>query len=233
MKKQSILLVLVVLINAIFFTSCKESNSKSNSGEVTLSNETDSLSYALGVNIGENAKRGGFETINYEAFAKGMEGVYSDNAIMTAEVAGTYINEVMMAKESAKAQVAKGEGEKFLAENAKKAGVVTTPSGLQYEVIKEGTGATPTAEDVVTVHYHGTLTDGTVFDSSVERGEPATFPLNQVIAGWTEGLQLMKEGAKYRFYIPSNLAYGDRAMGDVIKPGSTLIFDVELLKVGE
>lgn len=233
MKKQSILLVSVVLINAIFFTSCKESNSKSNSGEVTLSNETDSLSYALGVNIGENAKRGGFETINYEAFAKGMEGVYSDNAIMTAEVAGTYINEVMMAKESAKAQVAKGEGEKFLAENAKKAGVVTTPSGLQYEVIKEGTGATPTAEDVVTVHYHGTLTDGTVFDSSVERGEPATFPLNQVIAGWTEGLQLMKEGAKYRFYIPSNLAYGDRAMGDVIKPGSTLIFDVELLKVGE
>lgn len=233
MKKQSILLVLVVLINAIFFTSCKESNSKSNSGEVTLSNETDSLSYALGVSIGENVKRGGFEDINYQALAKGMEGVYGDNALMTVEVAGTYINEVMMAKESAKAEIAKVEGDKFLAENAKKAGVTTTPSGLQYEVIKEGTGATPTAEDVVTVHYHGTLTDGTVFDSSVERGEPATFPLNQVIPGWTEGLQLMKEGAKYRFYIPSDLAYGDRAMGDVIKSGSTLIFDVELLKVGE
>ena len=231
MKKQSILLVLVVLINAIFFTSCKESNSKSNSGEVTLSNETDSLSYALGVNIGENAKRGGFETINYEAFAKGMEGVYSDNAIMTAEVAGTYINEVMMAKESAKAQVAKGEGEKFLAENAKKAGVVTTPSGLQYEVIKEGTGATPTAEDVVTVHYHGTLTDGTVFDSSVERGEPATFPLNQVIAGWTEGLQLMKVGDKFKFYIPADLAYGDNSPSPKIPPGSVLVFEVELLEI--
>lgn len=125
----------------------------------------------------------------------------------------------------------KAAGEKFLADNAKNAGVIATASGLQYLVFNEGTGASPKATDNVTVHYKGTTIDGKEFDSSYSRGEPATFPLNRVIAGWTEGLQLMKEGAKYRFFIPSNLAYGERGAGRDIGPNSTLIFDVELLKV--
>ena len=139
-----------------------------------------------------------------------------------------------MAKQSeVKAQRAKQEGIDFLANNAAKEGVTVTASGLQYEVLTAGSGKSPVATDLVTVHYHGTLIDGTVFDSSVERGEPASFPLNGVIPGWTEGLQLMQEGGKTRFYIPSELAYGDRAASELIGPGSTLIFDVELIKVGE
>jgi len=125
----------------------------------------------------------------------------------------------------------KAAGEKFLAENAQHAGITTTASGLQYMVFEEGTGASPKATDNVTVHYKGTTIDGKEFDSSYSRGEPATFPLNRVIAGWTEGLQLMKEGAKYRFFIPSNLAYGERGAGRAIGPNATLIFDVELIKV--
>ncbi len=124
----------------------------------------------------------------------------------------------------------KAAGEAFLAENAKKPGVITTASGLQYQVITEGTGASPSATDNVTVHYQGTTIDGKEFDSSYKRGAPATFPLNRVIAGWTEGLQLMKEGGKSRLFIPSNLAYGERGAGRDIGPNSTLIFDVELIK---
>lgn len=124
-------------------------------------------------------------------------------------------------------------GKKFLEENLKKDGIKSTASGLQYEVMKEGDGAQPAATDVVEVHYHGTLLDGTVFDSSVDRGETTSFPLNRVIPGWTEGLQLMKEGGKYRFFIPYDLAYGERGAGADIKPYSTLIFEVELFKVGE
>jgi FKBP-type peptidyl-prolyl cis-trans isomerase len=129
------------------------------------------------------------------------------------------------------AQTALEKGQQFLQENAKKDGVKTTASGLQYEVLTEGTGKTPKATDTVLVHYKGTLLNGTEFDSSYKRGEPIEFPLNQVIRGWTEGVQLMKEGSKYRFYIPSNLAYGPRGAGGVIGPDETLIFDVELLKV--
>lgn len=129
------------------------------------------------------------------------------------------------------AQTALEKGQQFLQENAKKDGVKTTASGLQYEVLTPGTGKSPKATDTVLVHYKGTLLDGTEFDSSYKRGEPIEFPLNQVIKGWTEGVQLMKEGAKYRFYIPSNLAYGSRGAGGAIGPDETLIFDVELLKV--
>lgn len=125
----------------------------------------------------------------------------------------------------------KAAGVAFLAENAKKPNIVTTASGLQYEVLTEGTGTSPSATDSVTVHYKGTTIDGAEFDSSYKRGAPATFPLNRVIAGWTEGVQLMKEGAKYRFYIPSDLAYGPRGAGQAIGPNSTLIFDIELIKV--
>lgn len=130
-----------------------------------------------------------------------------------------------------KGKKAKAEGEKYLADNAGKEGVVTLPSGLQYKVLKEGNGNKPKATDKVKCHYEGFLIDGTVFDSSIQRGEPAVFPLNQVIAGWTEGLQLMQEGAKYRFFIPYQLGYGERGAGASIPPFATLVFDVELIEV--
>ena len=130
-----------------------------------------------------------------------------------------------------KGKTAKADGEKYLADNAAKEGVITLPSGLQYQVIKEGNGKKPKATDKVKCHYEGMLVDGTLFDSSIQRGEPATFPLNQVIAGWTEGLQLMHEGAKYRFFIPYQLGYGERGAGASIPPFSALVFDVELLEV--
>ncbi len=149
-------------------------------------------------------------------------------AILTAFIIGFVMFSMANATTPAENQAA---GEKFLAENAQKPGVITTSSGLQYLVFGEGTGALPKATDNVTVHYKGTTIDGKEFDSSYSRGEPATFPLNRVIAGWTEGLQLMKEGAKYRFFIPSNLAYGERGAGNLIGPNSALVFDVELIKV--
>jgi len=148
-------------------------------------------------------------------------------ATLTAFILGFAMFSMANATSPAENQAA---GEKFLAENAKKDGIITTASGLQYQVISEGTGASPSASDNVTVHYKGTTLDGKEFDSSYSRGAPATFPLNRVIAGWTEGLQLMKEGAKYRFYIPANLAYGERGAGRDIGPNSALIFEVELIK---
>ena len=138
---------------------------------------------------------------------------------------------LILAPVSLMAESALEKGEKFLAENKTKEGVKTTPSGLQYKVLKEGSGKSPTATDTVVCHYRGTLLDGTEFDSSYKRGEPAEFPLNHVIPGWTEGVQLMKEGAKYQFFIPSNLAYGSRGAGGVIGPDATLIFEVELIKI--
>ena len=150
---------------------------------------------------------------------------------MEPEEAHKIINEYLQALQEKLTAAAKEAGEKFLAENKTKEGVKTTASGLQYVVEKQGTGIRPTASDEVTVHYTGKLLDGTVFDSSVERGEPATFPLNRVIPGWTEGVQLMQEGSKYRFFIPSDLAYGPQGIPNAIPPHSTLIFDVELIKV--
>ena len=225
-------LVLTIAFGSIVLFSCNKTSETAFTG--APSNMNDSVSYALGINIGENLKQSGFETINAEALAKAINEVYNgDSSLFTLEEAGNIINAFMAKQSEAKAAGAKQAGIDFMSENAGREGVITTPSGLQYEVITEGTGASPSATDQVTVHYHGTLIDGTVFDSSVERGEPATFPLNGVIPGWTEGLQLMKEGGKTRFYIPSDLAYGDRAASELIGPGSTLIFDVELLKVGE
>ena len=198
-----------------------------------LNNEIDSVSYSLGVNIANNIKSQGFDDINPAAMAKAIEDVYTDGAepMISQQDAGEFLNNYFQTMQAKKQEAATKEGTDFLAQNGQRPEVTTTESGLQYEVLTEGNGPKPTAEDKVTVHYTGTLLNGEVFDSSVERGQPATFPLNGVIKGWTEGLQYMSVGSKYKFYIPSDLAYGPRGAGGKIGPNATLIFEVELLGI--
>lgn len=198
-----------------------------------MENDIVKMSYAYGISLGENFKSQGVQQIDYAALNKGIMDALTNNPNpkMTVQESQQFLNEYISALMAAKAKLAKEAGEKWLAENGKKDGVMTTESGLQYEIIKEGEGAAPSATSKVTVHYHGTLTNGDVFDSSVERGQPATFGLGQVIKGWTEGLQLMKPGAKYKFYIPSELGYGERSPGGKIGPNEVLVFEVELLSV--
>lgn len=192
----------------------------------------DKLSYALGMVIAENLKGLGANNVDTTDFAKAVADVLAGkNTELTPIEAQTTVQEFMQKQESERSKFMRKAGEDFLAENAKKDGVVVLPSGLQYTVLTEGTGAQPKATDQVKCHYEGRLIDETVFDSSYQRGEPAVFPLNGVIAGWTEGVQLMKEGAKYRFFIPYNLAYGERGAGNSIPPYAALVFDVELIKV--
>ena len=193
------------------------------------------VSYAYGLMIASQLTERGIE-INLDQFTKAFKSVVDgeDPLLSEEEVAAAFEENqknLAMANMSPEDKANLEAGEKFLEENGKKEAIKTTESGLQYEVLKDGEGDSPKATDVVEVHYHGTLTDGTVFDSSVDRGEPTSFPLNRVIPGWTEGVQLMKEGAKYRFYVPQSLAYGERGAGADIKPFSTLIFEVELLDI--
>ncbi|MBQ8277862.1 MAG: FKBP-type peptidyl-prolyl cis-trans isomerase [Bacteroidaceae bacterium] len=190
------------------------------------------LSYALGMIIGHNLKGMNVTNLNGADFAKAVEDVLSGAKTALSDTeAQQLVTDYLQRQEAEKGAAAREAGEKYLAENAKKEGVTVLPSGLQYSVITEGKGRKPAATDSVKCHYEGTLIDGTVFDSSYRRGEPATFPLNGVIAGWTEGVQLMAEGAKFRFFIPFNLAYGSRGAGQSIPPYAALIFDVELLEV--
>ncbi|MBO4840970.1 MAG: FKBP-type peptidyl-prolyl cis-trans isomerase [Bacteroidaceae bacterium] len=190
------------------------------------------ISYALGLGIGHQLKSMNIEDFSIEDFAKSISDVMSGkDTAMTSQEAQMMLNEYFQKKEKEQAQNAIAEGKVYLEQNAKRDGVTQTKSGLQYEVLTEGTGKSPKATDTVRCHYEGRLLDGTVFDSSYKRGEPADFGLNQVIPGWTEGVQLMKEGAKYRFHIPYLLAYGERGAGAQIPPYSTLVFDVELIKV--
>ena len=201
--------------------------------------ELDRLSYALGLSMGNNFRSSGIETINVQDVADGVAAVfYGSQPKMSYDEAKAEIQKFfteLQAKQEASAkamaEVNAKAGTEFLETNGKRAEVKTTPSGLQYEVLTEGTGAQPKASDTVKVHYTGKLIDGTVFDSSVERGEPATFGVTQVIPGWVEALQLMKAGSKWRLFIPSQLAYGPNGAGGVIGPNQTLIFDVELLEV--
>lgn len=205
-----------------------------------LDTEAKQFSYVVGMDVGNSLKDLDAD-LDLETVIMAMRDVMSGDEVLLSESQANELKQAFFQKrqqqaaEQAKKQAAanRERGEKFLAENAQKEGVETTESGLQYEIIEEGSGPSPDASDRVTVHYTGTLIDGTVFDSSRERGEPASFALNQVIPGWTEGLQLMKEGGHYKFYIPSELAYGERGAGDVIEPGSTLIFDVELMEVAD
>lgn len=190
------------------------------------------VSYALGLSIGQNFKASGFEGIIAEDFLAGLNAVLEGTEpTMTIEEAKSVINQYFQEVQARAIRLNKEAGEEFLKINAHKAGVVTLPSGLQYEVIKEGDGPKPQLKDTVRCHYHGTLINGVVFDSSMDRGEPAEFPLQGVIKGWTEILQLMPVGSKWRVTIPSDLAYGDRGAGQHIQPGSTLVFIIELLGI--
>jgi FKBP-type peptidyl-prolyl cis-trans isomerase FklB len=193
------------------------------------------VSYGIGRQMGDQLASNPFDGVSAAAVAQGVMDALNDVAMPYSndemQAAFEEINNRMQAQSAEKHKALAGAGEAFLADNAKKAGITVTASGLQYEVITQGTGAVPTATSKVKTHYHGTLIDGTVFDSSVNRGQPIDFPVNGVIAGWTEALQLMPVGSKYRLYIPHNLAYGERGAGASIAPFSALIFDVELLDI--
>ncbi len=193
----------------------------------------DKLSYALGLSMGQNFKGSGVDKLNADDFADALRAVCGEGTpAMTYDEAKQVVQEYFTNLQAKAGEMNAKAGKEYLANNAKEEGVKVTESGLQYLVVKEGNGKKPGPNDVVTVHYTGRLIDGTVFDSSVERGEPATFAVGQVIPGWVEGLQLMSEGSAYRLFIPSELAYGEHGTGP-IQPNSTLIFDVQLLKVGK
>ena len=223
MKKINLLIVSIALI----FSSCTDTATYK-----TPETEMEKVSYSLGVNMASSVKQQGMETIDAQAVAKAFADVFEGSDLdISEEESMTILQDFfgkMQAEKSAKANEA---GAAYLAENGAKEGVITTESGLQYEVIVSGDGAKPTTTDQVTVHYHGMLTDGTVFDSSVDRGQPATFGVTQVIKGWTEALQLMSVGDKWKLTIPSGLAYGDQGAGGMIGPGATLVFEVELLGI--
>lgn len=192
----------------------------------------DKISYALGLSMGQNLMGSGVETLNYQDLAQGIEDVLThQQPKISYQEAQQVLGQFFQELEAKVAGAAKADGEKFLAENAKREGVKVTTSGLQYEVLEPSLGQKPKATDTVRVHYEGTLIDGTVFDSSYRRGESISFPLNGVIKGWTEGLQLMSVGSKYKFFIPYQLAYGERGAGQSIPPYAALIFTVELLGI--
>ena len=223
MKKINLLIVSIALI----LSACTNNNTYK-----IPETEMEKVSYSLGVNMASSVKSQGLESIDANAVAKAFNDVFEGNDLDISEeesmkILQDYFGKLQAAKQAKSSEV----GSAYLAENAAKKGVITTESGLQYEVLTTGTGATPTSDDQVTVHYHGMLTDGTVFDSSVDRGEPAQFGVTQVIPGWIEALQLMSVGDKWKLTIPSELAYGDRGAGGLIGPGATLVFEVELLGI--
>lgn len=222
-------LILTIFALAIIVSSCGQKVPSN----INLENNLDSVSYALGADVGNSLKNANCETLDYEAFIKGLDDRLTGKEIkvkdeMIRELINKYFTELRNKSITKNLE----EGQKFLEENKKRDGVVTTESGLQYEILTEGTGKQPTDSSIVVTHYRGTLIDGTQFDSSYDRGNPAEFPLNGVIRGWTEGLQLMKEGGKYKFYIPTELGYGMNVRaGGKIQPNMALIFEVELIEV--
>jgi len=229
---------MILVAGFAFLAACQQQPAAQKSEELKLDTDAAKLSYSIGLDVGQSLKTLGADIDKTAFMAAVSDRLDGKDARLTAEVAAqvkqTYFKaraEKQMAEQQAKGAANKAAGEKFLAENGKKDGVTTTASGLQYEVLKQGDGAKPTAADKVTVHYRGTLLDGTEFDSSYSRGEPITFPLNGVIKGWTEGVQLMQVGSKFKFYIPSDLAYGSQGAGARIEPDSTLVFEVELLGI--
>jgi FKBP-type peptidyl-prolyl cis-trans isomerase len=242
MKKTVLILAAAVFVFASVNAKEKKSKKDKNAPAPVccmkvFTNDVDSMSYALGMNVGADFSKnlkaipGGKSNIDLliKGFATAMKG---DSTLMTPEVATEYFRNYMTNAQKAETEAKKSEGEKFLATNSTAPGVIVTPSGLQYKVITPAEGPKPTAKDTVKVHYTGTLLDGKVFDSSVERGEPIEFPLGQVIPGWTEGVQLMSIGSKYKFFVPYNLGYGEQGtQGGPIPGFATLTFEVELLGI--
>jgi len=224
-----------VLFLGIALLSCNNNNAQMNEQTVNLEDESQKIGYALGISIAGSLKKQNFENMDVSALIKAIEEAYGEGpTLMTEEEANKMLNDYRQQLQQAKQAVHLNAGREFLESNKTKEGVVTLASGLQYKVMTEGAGPMPTASDKVTVHYHGTLIDGTVFDSSIERGEPATFPVTGVIAGWIEALQLMKVGATWQLYIPTELAYGANPRpGGTIKPNMALIFDVELISINQ
>ena len=218
-------LKLIVVLGILFFV-----NQVSAEDKQVLKDQKEKVSYSIGLNFGSNLKRQLID-IDLNTFAKGIQdGLSGASPLLSKEE----IQETMIALQKEMMEKYRKQGEAFLAENKKKEGIKTLADGLQYKVIKAGTGKKPKADDTVTVNYRGTLIDGTEFDSSYKRGQPATFPVSGgMIKGWTEALQLMEEGAKWELFIPSNLAYGERGMGGIIGPNATLIFEVELVSIKE
>lgn len=200
---------------------------------VQIKTEADSVSYALGINIASSLKQGPLDKIDPAALAKGLDDAYNEKeGIMTNEEAVEFLNNFVVKDQARKGKENLEAGEKFLEENAKREGVIVDSTGFQYEVLTEGNGPKPTETDKVKVHYHGTRIDGTVFDSTVEKGEPAQFQLNRVIKGWTLGVQKMSVGSKYKFFFPADLAYGSNPRpGGAIQPNDVLIFEIELLEI--
>lgn len=230
MLRNFYLFIALIAIGAMI--SCN--SGKKTSTAVALETNKDSASYSVGVQIATNFVSQGMDTImNTDLIAAGIKDVFDKNAKIGKDeankIAQAFFNEMQKSEHQPKIE----EGRKFLAENAKREGIQTTESGLQYEVLEEGAGKTPTAQSVIKAHYEGRLIDGTVFDSSIQRGEPATFPVNGVIKGWQEALQMMKVGAKWRIYVPYDLGYGSRGAGKMIKPYETLVFDIELISIEE
>ncbi len=200
--------------------------------KIDLTSKVDSASYAIGMQIGQNFAQQGLDTImNIDLIIAGLKDQIAKEAKLDIAQTDKIVNDFFMEQQKAASSGKLKEGEDFLKENGKREGVVTTASGLQYEVITMGTGPKPTVSSTVKTHYRGTLLNGTEFDSSYKRNEPISFPLNGVIKGWTEGLQLMPVGSKFKFYIPYNLAYGERGAGQLIGPYETLIFEVELISI--
>lgn len=224
---RRLILPCVAIAAALTLSQCKPTQSSTEwSG---LTNTQDSLSYAIGLSIGQNLKNQGIDSLNGDALAKGISDLYQEQGLMAAEDADMYVREELGKQKEAKDALVKAAGLAWLAENSTKEGVVTLPSGLQYKIVREGDGPSPDGNDIVTADYEGTLTDGSIFDSSYEKGIPMTTSLAQVIRGWTEGIPLMKTGGEMIFYIPSDLGYGGRpSPGGEIPAFSTLIFKVEL-----
>ena len=233
--KQTILLVLIILTTCSLFAQSRKKSAASAPASpivVKLKNQTDSLSYSIGIMVASFYKQQGITNINDTMVNKAIKDKMSgDSTLLTEQQCNQVLMGFIEKAKADKAAAAKKQGEAFLASNKTKPGVVTTASGLQYLVLKEGTGPKPTLNDKVKCDYEGRLIDGTIFDSSIKQGKPIEFAVNGVIAGWTEALQLMNTGSKYRLFIPSNLAYGDQQIGADIKPGSMLIFDVDLIEI--
>lgn len=218
-----------VCVAAFMVVACNAQNKKTEN--IKMSSTIDSVSYGLGVAIGNNLKNSGFDSVKIEIMAQALKEVFEGKATMKQEDADRIIQGYMAEKEKSKGADNLKKGQDFLDANKSKEGVKTTASGMQYIVLKEGNGEKPTLNDKVTTHYHGTLIDGTVFDSSVDRGQPASFPVSGVIPGWTEALQMMGVGSKWKLFLPSNLAYGERGAGGKIGPNTVLVFEVELLSI--